>query len=59
MATGSLAAKRMPSTPCGDVVVDDRDLVVDVGLGRAVGRDLHVAELLRGLVAIPAEVAAK
>ena len=34
----------------GDVVVDEGDLVVDVGLGRAVGRDLDVAEFLRRLL---------
>ena len=50
MATGSLAAKRMPSTPCRDVAVDDLDLVVDVGFSRRVGGDGDVAQFLGGLL---------
>ncbi len=34
----------------GDVVVDELDLLVDLGLGRAVGLGLDVAELLGGVL---------
>ena len=33
----------------GDVVVDQRDLVVDIGLARTVGLGIHVAHLLGGI----------
>ena len=49
MATGSLAANRMPSTPRGDVIVDEGDLLVDIGLGRAVGLGVDIAELGGGV----------
>ena len=34
----------------GDVVVDEGDLLVDIGLGRPVGRHRDVAELLGGVL---------
>ena len=39
----------------GDVIVDEGDLIVDIGFGRSVGRDLDVAELLRRLPAARVE----